>query len=40
MPRPDQAIGGQRWRLATLEDQADNVWRQKGEIALEGPLPN
>lgn len=32
MPRLDQAVGGQCWRLAPLEDRADNVWRQKGEI--------
>ena len=32
MPRLDQAIGGQRWGLATLGDRADNVWRQEGKI--------
>ena len=32
MPRLDQAVGGQRWGLATLGDRADNVWRQEGEI--------
>ena len=32
MPRPDQAISGQRWGLATLGDRADNVGRQEGEI--------
>ena len=32
MPRLDQAISGQCWGLATLDDRADNVWRQEGKI--------
>ena len=32
MPRLDQAVGGQRRGLVTLDDRADNVWRQEGEI--------
>jgi hypothetical protein len=32
MPRLDQAVGGQRWRLAPPNDRADNVWRQEGKI--------
>jgi hypothetical protein len=32
MSRLDQAVGGQRWRLATLDDRADKVWREEGEI--------
>ena len=32
MPRFDQTVGGQRWGLAPLDDRADNIWRQEGEI--------
>jgi hypothetical protein len=34
MPRFDQAVSGQRWRLATLDDRADNVWCQgeRGDV--------
>jgi hypothetical protein len=32
MPRLDQAVGGQSWRLATFDDRADNVWREEGKI--------
>jgi len=32
MPRLDQAVGGKRRGLATLDDRADNVWREEGKI--------
>jgi hypothetical protein len=32
MPRLDRAVGGQCWGLATLDDRADNVWREEGQI--------
>lgn len=32
MPRLDQAVGGQRGGLATLDDRADNIWREEGKI--------
>ena len=32
MPRLDEAVGGQRWGLATVDDRLDNVGRQEGKI--------
>ena len=32
MPRPDQAVGGQRWRLSTFGDRLDDIGRQEGQI--------
>jgi hypothetical protein len=32
MPRLYHAASGRRWRLATLNDRTDNVWREEGEI--------
>jgi hypothetical protein len=32
VPRLAQAVGGQGCGLASLDDRADDVWRQEGEI--------